>query len=269
MNACRIVKVALSLSVVGCSLEVEPDPLSILENGRWVDLTHDLSDEALFWPTAEPFQLDTVFAGYAEGGYYYEAFSFRADEHGGTHLDAPIHFAEAGWRSHEIPLESLTGPAAVVDVSESAMVDRDYQVTMEDIENWEARHGTSVDGHILLLRTGYHEFWPDAEAYMGTALRGEEGVAELSFPGIHPATAEWLAGHRDVKAVGLDTPSLDYGRSTLFRTHRILFEQNIPGFENVANLNALPEAGAYVVALPTRIRGGSGGPLRIAAWLPE
>ncbi len=244
------------------------DPLSMLESGQWVELTHELSDEALFWPTAEPFQLDTVFQGQTDAGFYYEAFAFCTDEHGGTHLDAPIHFAEERWRTHEIPLESLTGPAAVVDVSDAALENRDYQVTVADLQQWEDRNGLSIDGHILLVRTGFSELWPDAEAYMGTSLRGEAGVAELSFPGIHPEAARWMVEEREVKAVGLDTPSLDYGRSTLFETHRILFEENIPGFENVANLHLLPDEGAYVVALPTRIRDGSGGPLRIVGWLP-
>jgi kynurenine formamidase len=79
--------------------------------------------------------------------------------------------------------------------------------------------------------------------------------------------AEWLVTSRKIKAVGLDTPSIDYGQSTDFKAHQVLMGQNIPAFENVANLEQLPVKGAYVVALPMKIKGGSGGPLRIVAWI--
>ena len=106
-------------------------------------------------------------------------------------------------------------------------------------------------------------------SYLGTDKKGEGGVAELSFPGIHPDTAKWLVENRSVKAVGLDTPSLDYGKSVQFETHQILFEQNIPGFENVANLDMLPPSNAFVIALPMKIKDGSGAPLRLVAHIAD
>ncbi len=90
---------------------------------------------------------------------------------------------------------------------------------------------------------------------------------ELHFPGFHPEAARWLVDHRKVKAVGLDIPSIDYDQSRLFESHVILFEKNIPAFENVARLEQLPEKGSPMVALPMKIKGGSGGPLRIVAIL--
>ena len=103
--------------------------------------------------------------------------------------------------------------------------------------------------------------------YMGTNQSGPEAVALLHFPGLHPDAARWLVSERKIKAIGLDTPSIDYGRSSDFLSHRILFAENIPAFENLANLDQLPATGAYVIGLPMKIKGGSGGPLRIAAWL--
>ena len=94
---------------------------------------------------------------------------------------------------------------------------------------------------------------------------GEAAVAELSFPGLDPAAAEWLVENRGVKAVGIDTASIDRGKSTRFEAHVALMTRNVPAFENVANLERLPATGAFVVALPVKIRGGSGGPLRIVA----
>jgi kynurenine formamidase len=121
---------------------------------------------------------------------------------------------------------------------------------------------------IVLLRTGWSSRWPDKARYLGTTKTGLAGVPELHFPGIDSSAARWLAAERRVKAVGIDTPSIDYGQSTTFDTHRSLFAQNIPAFENVASLERLPPTGAYVVALPMKIRGGSGGPLRIVALVP-
>ncbi|TVQ03599.1 MAG: cyclase family protein [Balneolaceae bacterium] len=239
------------------------------ETGNWIDLTYDFSEETLYWPTSSTFKKDTVFVGITEGGFYYESFEICTAEHGGTHLDAPIHFYEDRKTVDQIEITQLTGRAAVIDVSEQVSGNRDYQVTVADITNWETAHGMIPENAILLFHTGMGAYWPDPLQYLGTDKRGEEGVAELSFPGIHPDTAQWLIENRRINAVGLDTPSLDYGKSRLFETHVILFEQNIPGFENVANLHLLPPVGAYVIALPMKINNGSGAPLRIVAHVRD
>lgn len=257
-----------------CSLMVFPacrpagSSAAGLPQGKWVDLTHDFSSETVYWPTAESFRLDTVFAGVTAKGFYYSAFQFCAAEHGGTHIDAPVHFA-AGHRSvDQIPVEQLIGPAAVVDVSAPAAENRDYQISVEDLQGWENRHGRLPEGAIVLLRSGFGRFWPDRNKYMGTDQRGEAAVADLHFPGLHPAAARWLVENRHVAAIGLDTPSIDFGQSQLFESHQTLFAADIPALENVANLELLPETGAWVIALPMKIHGGSGAPLRIIALLP-
>lgn len=237
-------------------------------DGTLIDLTHPFNEETIYWPTEDGFELTTRAQGMTEDGYYYEAHAFTSAEHGGTHLDAPIHFAEGQWTTDQIPLERLMGPAAVVDVSEQAASNPDYQVTQADFEAWEATHGPLPDGVIVLLRTGYSQFWPDRERYMGTAERGAEAVAQLHFPGLHPEAARWLVDNRRIHAIGLDTPSIDYGQSALFEAHQTLFAANVPAFENVANLDQLPEVGFSVIALPMKIEGGSGGPLRIVALVP-
>lgn len=239
------------------------------EDGTWIDLTHDFSEETIYWPTSSTFEMDTVFVGQADGGYYYEAFAFSTAEHGGTHLDAPIHFYEGGKTVDELEIDQMTGYAVVIDVRDKVSENRDYQIQPSDITQWEEEHGQIPDGAIILFQTGFGEEWPDAEAYLGTANRGEEALPELSFPGIHPDAAQWIVDNCSVKAVGLDTASLDYGQSELYETHQILFEHDIPGFENVANLEDLPTTGAYVIALPMKIKNGSGGPLRIVAYISE
>lgn len=211
--------------------------------------------------------MDTVFNGQTPGGYFYSAYSYSAPEHGGTHLDAPVHFAKGKNAADEIPLRQLIGNAIVIDVTAKVVSNKDYLITVQDVENWEKKYGKIPDDAIVLFRTGFGKYYPDAKAYLGTTEKGEGGIANLHFPGIDPALSVWLVNNRKIKAVGLDTASVDYGQSKDFKTHQILYGANIIGFENVANLDLLPEKGAYVIALPMKIKGGSGAPLRIIAWV--
>ena len=238
-------------------------------NGEWIDLTYDFSNETIYWPTSEGFELITVFKGPTEKGFFYYSNNYMASEHGGTHIDAPNHFAFDRKTVDEIPLSQLTGAAIVIDVSEKALKDPDYQVSVEDFVSWEKKYGKIKDDSIILLKTGYGKYWPDKKKYLGTSEKGADAVAKLHFPGLGPDAAKWLVENRSINAIGLDTASIDFGQSQYFRTHQILFEQNIPAFENVANLDKLPTKGAYVIALPMKIRGGSGAPLRIVAILPN
>jgi kynurenine formamidase len=240
-----------------------------LPEGTVVDLSHPYDQDTVYWPTAEGFELTVDFEGVTDKGYYYTANSFCTAEHGGTHIDAPIHFAEGQNTVAEIPLDQLMGRAVVIDVSDRCAGYPDYQVSVSDIERWEGEHGPLPDGNIVLLRTGYGRFWPDRVRYMGTDRRGPDAVAELHFPGLHPDAARWLVANRSINAIGLDTPSIDFGQSTHFESHQVLFAADIPAFENLANLGQLPPAGFVIIALPMKIAGGSGGPLRIAAIVPH
>jgi kynurenine formamidase len=274
MRPTALLLIALPVAALACS-EAPPaaDPAAMIASvfdgtaGRWIDLTHAFDEATIYWPTdTAGFRLDEQAYGVTEGGWFYASYAFATAEHGGTHLDAPIHFAEGRMTADEIPLAGLIGPAVVVDVSGRATPD--YQVTVDDLAGWEATHGPMPDGAILLLRTGWGERWNDRAAYLGTDQTGPAAVPELHFPGLAPEAAEWLVSERGVTAVGIDTPSIDYGQSTGFESHVALYSENIAGFENVANLHELPPSGAYVVALPMKIAGGSGGPLRIVAFVP-
>ena len=245
------------------------DPETFFASGKWIDLTYSYSSETVYWPSVTTgFRLDTIAYGNSNGDYFYSAYGYSAPEHGGTHLDAPSHFAKNGWTTDEIPLSHLTGKAVVIDVSVKALANADYLITVADVEAWEKANGKIPQGAIVLFKTGFGKYYPDAAKYLGTAEKGAEGIAKLHFPGIDPALASWLV-KRKIKAVGIDTASVDYGQSKDFKTHQILYEANIAGFENVANLNELPVKGSYIIALPMKIKGGSGGPLRIIAWIKK
>ena len=265
----RATLIAGVLFVAGCSSPQQPPPAASASSAqpRYVDLTHDLSSESVFWPTGPAFRLDKVADGVTEQGYYYASNNYSGSEHGGTHIDSPVHFAQGRWTVDQIPLDRLIGKAVVVDVSAASAKNADYQVSIADFTAWEQANGQIEPESIVLIRTDFAKRWPDAQSYLGTAERGAGAVPKLHFPGLHPDAAKWLI-ERNVKAVGLDTASIDYGQSTLYESHRILYERNIPAFENLAALDQLPPRGAVVYALPIKIKGGSGGPLRAIAVLP-
>ena len=266
-----------ALLATGCLQEAPPPDAAATDYsglfngsaGEWVELGHAFGPSTIYWPTDTlGFQLTELAYGHTEAGYFYASYSFASAEHGGTHLDAPIHFAEGRRAAHEIPLSNLITTASVVDVTAGADADPDYLLSVDDLVAWEAEHGQIADGTALLIRTGWSSRWGDRTAYLGTDLTGPEAVPELHFPGIGTDAAQWLVDNRNIGAIGIDTPSIDYGQSSDYRSHVILYSDNIVGFENLTNLDRLPATGAGIVALPMKIEGGSGGPLRIVGWVP-
>ncbi|HEX5042522.1 MAG TPA: cyclase family protein [Candidatus Polarisedimenticolaceae bacterium] len=234
---------------------------------RLVDLTHAFDGHTLYWPTSTlTFQLQQVSQGPTPGGWFYAANNFCAPEHGGTHLDAPFHFAQGAPTTEQIPLRRLLAPAVVLDVSAQAARDADYRLTGEDVRRWEGVHGRIPEGAIVLLRTGWGMRWPDRKAYFGDDTPGD--ASRLHFPSYGKEAAELLVRERKVGVLGVDTPSIDHGPSQDFIVHRIAAAADVPGFENLAALEQVPETGAWVLALPMKIAGGSGAPLRVVALLP-
>lgn len=261
----KLLIASFAFIIVGCTARPSTD----FPKGQWIDLTHDFSDETVYWVTAEPFKRTTVSEGRTPQGFYYSAYNFSGAEHGGTHIDSPIHFAEGKKTVDQIGIDQLVAQAVKIDVSTNAASDPDYQITTNDIKNWESANGKIPEWSIILFQTGFGSKWPDKKAYLGTDQKGPDAVKDLHFPGLHPDAAKWLVENRKIHAVGIDTASIDYGQSTLFESHVALMTNNIPAFENVANLDNVPAKAFHVIALPMKIKGGSGAPLRIVAFVPE
>jgi D-alanyl-D-alanine dipeptidase/kynurenine formamidase len=243
-----------------------PRPPLDLATAEVIDLTHPFDAETLYWPNATSgFELKTLHAGPTPGGWYYASNAFCAPEHGGTHLDAPIHFAEGRDTADAVELDRLVVPIVVIDVAKQAAADADYRLTVEDVLAWERVNGAIPKGVAVLLRTGWSVRWPDRKRTFGDDAPGR--IDRLHFPAYGKPAAELLVQARKVAALGLDTPSLDHGPSTDFPAHRVAAAANVPGFENLMNLERLPPTGAWLVALPMKIAGGSGGPLRAVALM--
>lgn len=238
-----------------------------LSTAKIVDLTHAFDANTIYWPTSPSgFELKQLHKGLTKGGFFYTAYAFCSPEHGGTHLDAPIHFGEGRWTNADMPVERFVGPAVVIDVSARAAGNADYLLTVADIVEWEAAHGRIPDGAVALLRTGWSARWPDKKAYLGDDAMGD--TAQLHFPSFGPEAAAWLAKERRPRLIGVDTASVDVGPSRDFLVHRIIAAANIGGIENLTSLERLPPTGAVVAALPMKIAMGSGGPARVIAFVP-
>lgn len=238
----------------------------VIDESKVIDLTYSFDEHTIYWPTAKPFQLEIVSFAKTAAGFWYAANNICLAEHGGTHMDAPIHFAEGKRAADEVPVQQFTGPAVIIDVRTQAAKDADYRVTVADLEVWEKQHGRMPKGAIVLMLSGWGARWPDKKTYLGTDQPGD--VEHLHFPGFSREAAEFLVSQRDIDAVGVDTPSIDYGQSKDFIVHQIINGANKPGLENVANLDKVPATGATLIALPMKIAKGSGGPVRIIAVLP-
>ena len=199
--------------------------------------------------------------------YYYrlEGNFFSTAEHGGTHFDAPSHFYEGSWRSHQIPVEHLVGPGVIIDVRQQASEDPDYRVTIGDLKQWERRYGKIPKGAVVIMNSGWDKNYPNKSLTFGSDNPHDQTT--FHFPGFHEEAADWLIHRRNIHVIGVDTPSLDYGQSITRPVHVIMGKENIPGLENVANLDTIPAAGTIIIAGAIKLYDGSGGPARVIAML--
>ena len=261
----RLLAVCLA-ALAACSAPL-PEPVPFrLDDYRLLDLTHAYDEKTLYWPTEGRFEHERTAWGVNEKGYWYSSYRFASSEHGGTHLDAPIHFAEGAPAVGDIPIERLTGPGVVIDISAKCAADPDALLTADDIKTHESAHGPIAAGSAVLVRTGWARYWPDAAKYLGSDVPGD--ASNLHFPGVSEEAARLLV-ERKIAIVGIDTASIDRGASTHFRAHQVFAAAGIACLENVALLDELPRTGSTVFALPMKIAAGSGAPCRIVALIPR
>ena len=236
---------------------------------KLVDMTFPFSEESIYWPTDKPFTPTVVFKGISDGGYWYASNQYAASEHGGTHVDAPIHFSEQGRTIGQIPLQEWIGPAAKIDVTNKSLSNRDYQLTVEDILAWEKKHGRIPQGAWVIMQSGIDgRFYPNRKEVLGTEKTGKAAVAELHFPGFSPEAVAFLLAKRTITGIAIDTPSIDPGSSKDFKVHQELCNAQKLALENIANLEKIPESGALLYVIPMFIKNGTGAPARVFAELP-
>lgn len=258
-----------TLALISVMLFAVTTPTSATPKEKFIDMTFPFSEESIYWPTDKPFTATVVFKGISDGGFWYASNQYAASEHGGTHVDAPIHFSEHGRTIGQIPLQEWIGPAAKIDVTNKSLSNRDYQLTVEDILAWEKKHGRIPQRAWVIMQSGIDgRFYPNRKEVLGTEKTGKAAVAELHFPGFSPEAVAFLLAQRTITGIATDTPSIDPGSSKDFKVHLILCNAQKLALENIANLEKIPESGALLYVVPMFIKNGTGAPARVFAELP-
>lgn len=221
-----------------------------------VDLTHTMSPEFPTFFGVPGIEMQKQFDFKKDG---FNLYWWRIIEHAGTHMDAPIHFSEAGATIDKIPADSLVAPLCVIDIVAKAEKDVDATVAVADIQAYEARHGRIVDGAVVAMNSGWDKHVTTPK------FMGKDGAGVLHFPGFSAEAAEFLMNSRNVRGMAVDSASLDHGPSKDFKVHYMWLPSGRFGLECVANLAAVPPAGATIVIGQPKIKDATGGPSRILA----
>ena len=224
---------------------------------RVIDLSYAINDKLVAWP-GDPKVFEAKVNGTIEKDGYFTR-SFWMLEHYGTHLDAPAHFPPGKTTVEKIAPEKFFGPAVVLDVRAEGEKNADYQLSPAVIEAWEKKNGPIPQGAIVILRTGWASRWPDVQRYRNSDAKGE-----MHFPGFSVDAAKILLA-RKISGLGCDTLSIDPGNSKDFPVHHLVLGAEVYQLENLRDLSALPEAGAFLVVAPIKLEGGSGGAVRVFA----
>jgi kynurenine formamidase len=255
------VVVALIVATGANSSSSVPGKENSIVYTRVVDLSHRISPKIPLWPGDPPVVLKVV-ATWAKDGYYLRKFSIG--EHSATHMNAPNSFISDNTQAiTSYPAEQRVVPAVVIDIRDKAAHNPDYQLTKQDVLDWETQHGQIAPGSFVILFTGWEDKWDHPKAFINQDAHGN-----LHFPGFAGATTRWLLADRQISGVGIDTHGVDPGLDTSYATNTQIAEAHKIAIECMANLDELPPTGSTLVLGPLRLRGGSGSPLSVMAFVP-
>ncbi|RQO51111.1 cyclase family protein [Pseudomonas sp. KBW05] len=224
--------------------------------GKVVSLSHPISPRIPLWPGDPPVEFEDV-ASLEQDGYFLRRFSMG--EHSATHMNAPNSFFAEGMGIEGYQPQDLVRPAVVIDVR--AQSTPDYEISVQDIEDWERQHGLIEAGSVVLMYTGWQHLWNDPTAFFGQDAQGSH------FPGIGEAAIGFLLEQRQIAGVGIDTHGVDPGQSSTFATNHAVLAGNGIVLECLTNLDQLPAKGATLVIGVLALEGGSGSPASVMALI--
>jgi kynurenine formamidase len=243
------------------SSSAAPAAAKTIGYSRVVDLSHVISPRIPLWP-GDPKVVFKVVATMKKDGYYLR--SFTIGEHSATHMNAPNSFVSGNTEAiTSYPPEQRVVPAVVIDARAQSAANADYQLTKQDVLNWEAKHGTIAPGSFVIMFTGWQDKWSDPKAFINQDAKGN-----LHFPGFAGATTKWLVSARQIAGVGIDTHGVDPGSDTSYATNTEMANTHKIAIECMTNLDKLPAKGATLVLAPLQLQNGSGSPMDIVAFVP-
>lgn len=221
------------------------------------DLTHTFTSKTPVFPAFKPIQIKPKFS-IAKDGFFANEIMF--DEHTGTHMDAPAHFVQGGATADKLPADKFFAPLAVINIESRAAKDADAVVTVDDVVAWEKQHGHLPAGAFVAMYSGWGARIGNAGRFLNKDAKGT-----MHAPGFSEDAAKFLTKERDIVGVGVDTLSLDIAAASKFVAHLAFLGAGKYGVELIANLNAVPPAGATIVVGGPKHEGASGGPCRVYA----
>jgi kynurenine formamidase len=229
-----------------------------------VDLTHTLSGNFPIVPVPGltfPFDQKPI-ASLAKNGVFAEEWHMIA--HNGTHMDAPNHYIEGGRAMDGYDVRELIAPAVVIDIHQRAANDRDTQLQVADIRDWESHHGRVPRHSAVFMYSGWdRKAIEDPKTYVGL-----DGSGVTHFPTFSPDAVAFLVKERDIVGIGVDTLSFDQVEPTQkAAAHRVLLGADRWGIECINHLTEIPSKGATIFAGALKVAGASASPIRlIAVW---
>lgn len=244
--------------------------LPTLKNARWIDLTHTFDESIPHCESFAPMRRETLFhydAGVGSQGSGFLAHAYTHVGQWGTHVDPGAHFVRGKRYLDEIPVSEMILPLVLIDICASAASDPDYCIRMEDVRQWELRHGLVPEGAFIAKRSGWSNRWPSQAAMMN---RDAQGTAH--FPGWSLEVLQYLFEQRQATACGHETTDTDSGLA--ISRGDVSLETYVLGLDRwqielLADLSEAPEAGALVVASWPKPKQGSGFPARVFAICPH
>jgi len=232
-----------------------------------IDLTHLVSvgqDEG--WPGLARHKFNrTVLWNGPWNGLHLHTAEFFAPEHSGTHVDSPSHLGEGKWTIDQIPFNRLSGPGVVIDISRKADKDPDALLEVKDIKAWERLHGKVPQGAVVIMNSGWYNYYGDKKYYNWEEGYPENDTEHMHFPGFSPQAVDYLVKNSQIVGIAVDTLSIDRAQNLKFEAHQVMCKANVWGIENIANLNLLPPKGFLIYNMPLYLKDGSGSPVRVFA----
>ncbi|CAH1798666.1 unnamed protein product [Owenia fusiformis] len=230
---------------------------------KFVDLTYNINPDIMRWPGTLPYKSTVAYYGPVLGVPFVASNNFETTEHIGTHIDTPYHFAKNGRKLHEIPFADLHGAAVVIDIRNKTVDNRDYAITVEDLQAWETQHNQPIPhGAVIVMNSGWGAYWGNQSAFLGS-----NNTTMLHFPGFGAPAVKWAIDNRNVKGFVTDAVSCDVGQATGFPAHQAVCDAGKWCVENAANVERIPATGSEIYAMPIKIENGTGAPIRLyAVW---
>ena len=231
-----------------------------IHSRTFVDLTHAFAPGIPHYEALPDEQVRPIF-DIDKDGFTSQVFTHVGQW--GTHVDPPAHFHRGARTVDRIDPRQFVLRMVVLDVHAKVEANPDYVLTMDDVRDWERRHGTIPADAFVAMRTDWSKRWPDA-----ARMDNRDAAGVSHYPGWSMEVLKYLFETRHVTAIGHETTDTASGVSGDLGLERYVLGLDHYQIELLANLDQVPEAGALALVSFPKPQDGTGFPARVVAVLP-